>query len=98
MKFRRKPDTALKTARRAVAARDEGVCLVCGKPADDIAHVLPKGRYPELQTEMQNLVALCRDCHLAHECVAGRSILLQRLTRTYGYGYEDEPYRSYFEL
>lgn len=97
MKHRRKPDTALKAAQRAVAARDEETCLACGKPADDIAHVLPR-RWKSIRAEERNLVALCRDCHTDLETVAGRTMLLQLLATTYGYEYEDEPYRSYFEL
>lgn len=97
MKHHRKPDTLLCAARRAVAARDEETCLVCGEPAWDIAHVLPR-RWKSIRAEERNLVALCRDCHEAHETVEGRSILLRLLATTYGYGYEDEPYRSYFEL
>lgn len=96
MKHHRRSNTALRAARRAVAERDEETCLVCGRPADDIAHVLPR-RWKSLQAEMRNLVALCRPCHVSHENVAGRGILLRLLATTYGYEYEDEPYRGYFE-
>lgn len=41
----------------------EKKCFLCGKPANDLAHILPKSLYPEYYTEKRNLVILCRYCH-----------------------------------
>ena len=39
------------------------VCVICGRPGDDLAHLLPKGAYPEHYTEPLNVAILCRECH-----------------------------------
>ena len=41
----------------------EKKCFLCGKPANDLAHILPKSLYPEYYTEKRNLIILCRQCH-----------------------------------
>ena len=41
----------------------EKKCFVCGKPANDLAHILPKSLYPEYYIEKRNLIILCRQCH-----------------------------------
>lgn len=42
----------------------ELLCEVCTKkPAVDIHHILGKGKYPELKDDIDNLIALCRECH-----------------------------------
>jgi 5-methylcytosine-specific restriction endonuclease McrA len=41
----------------------EKKCFLCGKPANDLAHILPKSLYPEYYTEKRNLIILCRECH-----------------------------------
>ena len=38
-------------------------CVICGKPAVDAAHLVPKSMYPEHYTNPQNIVGLCRECH-----------------------------------
>ena len=38
-------------------------CYICGNPANDLAHILPKSLYPEYYTEKRNLIILCRQCH-----------------------------------
>lgn len=38
-------------------------CAICGKPAVDAAHLIPKSMYPEHYTNPQNIVGLCRECH-----------------------------------
>lgn len=38
-------------------------CAICGKPAVDAAHLIPKSMYPEHYTNPQNIVGLCRKCH-----------------------------------
>lgn len=46
--------------------RDEELprfCEICGRPASDLAHLLPRSLYGEYYTEKWNCHALCRDCH-----------------------------------
>lgn len=38
-------------------------CVICGKPAVDAAHLVPKSMYPEHYTNPLNIVGLCRGCH-----------------------------------
>lgn len=41
----------------------EKKCFSRGRPANDLAHILPKSLYPEYYTEKRNLIILCRECH-----------------------------------
>lgn len=38
-------------------------CAICGRPAVDAAHLVPKSLYPEHYTNPLNIVGLCRECH-----------------------------------
>lgn len=38
-------------------------CCLCGRPAVDPAHLLPRSEYPEYYTEEWNVVSMCRDHH-----------------------------------
>lgn len=38
-------------------------CEICGRPASDLMHMLPRSEYPEYYTERWNIIAGCRDCH-----------------------------------
>lgn len=64
--------------RKAVFARDLGLCRYCGAPADNIDHVVPKHRWPKVEgvsngypyrsrqtgcDSIANLVASCLDCN-----------------------------------
>ncbi len=53
--------------REKVFERDGWKCVKCGK-VDKLslqcAHVYPKGKYPRLRFEMDNLLALCYACHM----------------------------------
>lgn len=53
--------------RKAVLARDNFICLDCGKHGDrlEVHHVEAWGPYPELRYDIANGVTLCRKCHLA---------------------------------
>ena len=42
-------------------------CVICGRPADDLCHLLPKSVWPEWYTESLNLVIMCRSCHQQHD-------------------------------
>lgn len=42
-------------------------CEVTGKKAVDIAHIWPKGKYPELMDDIFNLAAVTRQNHIDYE-------------------------------
>ncbi len=48
-------------SRRAVFARDNGLCQYCGKAAESLDHVVPRSRGGE--HEWTNVVACCRRCN-----------------------------------
>lgn len=54
-------------AKKAVAERDEGLCVRCGKEAADVHHRMPRGMGgctdDDRNFGMANLVSLCRPCH-----------------------------------
>lgn len=38
-------------------------CIICGYPAVDPGHLLPRSTYPEYYTLPDNIVPFCRRCH-----------------------------------
>lgn len=85
----------MRQAYELVAERDGGLCVICRRQADDIAHILPRGRFPELKADERNLVALCRDHHTATENLEGRRQLLKLMERYYTYDWNKEPWGEY---
>jgi 5-methylcytosine-specific restriction endonuclease McrA len=51
--------------RRAVFARDHGRCQYCGRPAENLDHVMPRSRGGEHSWD--NIVASCRPCNARKE-------------------------------
>tara|TARA_X000001388_G_scaffold77361_1_gene77857 strand:- start:33 stop:392 length:360 start_codon:yes stop_codon:yes gene_type:complete len=53
-----------KLVREYVILRDK-VCLKCGK-SDRLhaSHIYPRGKYPKMQFNVENVKALCLGCHL----------------------------------
>ena len=51
--------------RREVVARDKGLCCLCGKQGNDIAHYIARS-HGGLGIK-QNLLVLCRSCHHAYD-------------------------------
>lgn len=47
--------------KKAVYERDNGLCVVCGRPGNPEAHYVPRSR-GGLGIE-ENIVTLCRECH-----------------------------------
>jgi hypothetical protein len=39
-------------------------CTICGQPGNDLAHILCKNIWPEYYTLRENVMILCRDCHV----------------------------------
>ncbi len=66
--------------RAAVVERDGGVCVLCQKPYDDIAHVWIS-RNAGGPMAAWNLCCLTRDCHAeTHRNPAKRRELLEKMT------------------
>lgn len=42
-------------------------CAICGRPANDAAHLLPKSIYPGITPTPLNLVILCREHHTLYD-------------------------------
>ena len=53
--------------RNFVMLRDKYMCQVCGRPAQEVHHIIhlsPENIYdPKITLNPENLVSLCRDCH-----------------------------------
>jgi 5-methylcytosine-specific restriction endonuclease McrA len=52
-------------AKAIVIERDGKRCLRCGATEDlHASHIFPKGKYPKLRFNTDNLKILCFDCHI----------------------------------
>lgn len=66
MKSRRSKATDISPAvKRAVYERDNGLCVVCGRPGAPNAHVISRAK-GGLGVE-ENIVTLCMDCHRTYD-------------------------------
>jgi len=51
---------------KAVRARDNNTCVICGSQEKlEAHHILPKALYPDSAYMMINGITLCDDCHLS---------------------------------
>ena len=50
-----------KKLREHIIERDDGLCRVCGRQANDIHHIMFKSHVGA--DNEKNLIALCRECH-----------------------------------
>ncbi len=58
-------------------------CEVCGKKAEDIHHIKRRSEFgtktKDQQDQIENLIALCRDCHnKAHDNVLTKKYLIEK--------------------
>ena len=51
--------------RNTVLARDNFVCHYCGGDADQVDHVIPVSKAPELVMSFDNAVACCKRCNVS---------------------------------
>ena len=51
--------------RSKVLARDGYTCAYCGQEADQVDHVIPISKAPELVVNLDNAVACCRRCNIS---------------------------------
>lgn len=63
---KRKQKQALDLSLKAeMLERDGYMCVRCGKGHSlQASHVYPKGRYPSLRHNLNNVLTLCNGCHL----------------------------------
>ncbi len=56
-----------KLMREKVFKRDNYTCQECGERGCELHphHVLPKSQYPELAYSIENVVTLCKGCHIS---------------------------------
>jgi 5-methylcytosine-specific restriction endonuclease McrA len=54
-----------KKQRLVVLARDGYTCAYCGQDADQVDHVVPISKDPNLAIDPSNLVACCRRCNVS---------------------------------
>ena len=50
-----------KIMRQSIIDRDDGLCIICGRPAVDLHHIMFKSRSGN--NTAYNLVCVCRRCH-----------------------------------
>jgi 5-methylcytosine-specific restriction protein A len=43
--------------------RDGRMCVMCGSPATEVDHIIPRSVAPELAGELDNLRSVCKSCH-----------------------------------
>ncbi len=69
--------------RRAVFARDDWTCQMCGVRGGklDADHIKPWSAYPELRYELSNGRTLCRPCHLKTDTWGHRALAIANALR-----------------
>lgn len=51
--------------RNTVLSRDNFICFYCGGDADQVDHVIPVSKAPELVLSFDNAVACCKRCNVS---------------------------------
>lgn len=90
-KRRRELEKKWKQVKREVILRDNGTCVVCGKPAVTVNHILSRGAHKRLFLEKSNLCCLCAE----HDTPSTNTkefakMLLRILKSRYGFEYDGE--------
>ena len=95
-----KPQILTKTQREAlrrqVALRDNYRCILCNKPAVDIAHIVPRShgvKNSAVIWQEANMCCSCRACHI--ETRAQRKKFLKRMQELYAFDYSMQPFAQY---
>lgn len=68
--------TEMKLVKRACFERDSFTCQECNQIGGELSahHIKPFSLFPELRFALDNLVTLCKSCHLKTDTYAGRVI------------------------
>ena len=90
-------NTVLSKIKMELQDEQEGKCFICGCPACDPAHLLPRSLYPEYITLKANVVLLCRDCHNSYDNDIN---FRKRQTRIFNkiYAFDEMAASKYFKL
>lgn len=62
-----------RSVKRAVYARDGGICILCGRPGLPNAHFIPRS-HNGLGIE-ENILTLCPECHMRYDQTEARTML-----------------------
>lgn len=85
--------------KREIVVLDGGKCVVCGKPATAINHVLSRGAWPSLFIDPRNLASLCVEHNSEYantqDFVRLQFKILQALRPQFDYN--ELPYSYYLE-
>lgn len=76
-----------------VVRRDGGVCVVCGRAANEVHHIISRRFVGAWR--VKNMVSLCSVCHSQAHNRKARVWLLKRLQVLYGYDYSDAMFEVY---
>ena len=79
-----------RSVKRAVYARDGGICILCGRPGLPNAHFIPRS-HNGLGIE-ENILTLCPECHMRYDQTEARAFLrsiLERYLRRHYPGWEE---------
>lgn len=63
--------------KQAVYIRDNGRCVLCGRPGDPWCHIVPRSQGGLGKEE--NVATLCADCHMAYDQGPHRKALYARM-------------------
>lgn len=89
-KRKRTDDAMMEKLRKSIINRDEGRCVLCGRPYQEMHHIVYRGNGGK--STMENMCCLCWHCHRIkiHGGIHPkeyRRLLQQILSDRYGYQY-----------
>ena len=79
-----------------VIERDESLCILTGKPGDEVAHIIPRshgGKNSPIIWQEKNMCVVSREEHL--ETRGQRVRLFKKMRELYGYDYSSPPFAEY---
>lgn len=79
-----------------VCDRDNSICILCGGPGQQLAHIIPRSRSVKDDAKLwdtENLALLCTECH--QENFATRLAMIRVLHARWNYDYSDEIFSDY---
>jgi 5-methylcytosine-specific restriction endonuclease McrA len=86
---RRALEKAWRQVRALVWERDAGACVLCGRNAVTVNHILSRGAHKELFLEITNLACLCRDCDFDANTETKVRQQIKVLAERYDYAYSE---------
>lgn len=71
-KRKRQDDALFKKTKRQAYERDNGLCVLCGRRADDVHHIIFRSQLGT--SEVNNLVCLCSECHMKSHGIKSKKV------------------------